>query len=183
VKPLNPLEFPFNIALVAATAIIVISYAVFLIKLRPAIETEPIIKTNLEKKKATSVEPRSREKPTTLDEIKKITDEPPALPRKDRISVEPRKSSEKPETKVESKKEVQSKTPVEIVEIEEKKKTTKDENAKKSFFLFGDRNFEGCHHKFGFLNDLPKNTPIPDECFGCPQIVECLKNLKAKQAA
>jgi hypothetical protein len=21
---------------------------------------------------------------------------------------------------------------------------------------------------------LPKNTPIPDECFGCPKILQCL---------
>lgn len=182
-KPLNPLEFPFNIALVAVTAIIVISYAIFLIKLRPAIEAESIIKTNLEKKRATSVESRSREKPTTPGDTKKIADEKPTLLREDRISVEPRKSSEKPETKVENKKEVQPEAPVEVVEIEEKKKTAKDEDAKKSFFLFGERNFEGCHHEFGFLYDLPKNTPIPDECFGCPQIVECLKNSKPKQAA
>jgi len=32
-----------------------------------------------------------------------------------------------------------------------------------------------CPHKFGYLHKLPKNTPIPDECFGCSKIVECLR--------
>jgi len=35
-----------------------------------------------------------------------------------------------------------------------------------------------CLHQFGYLRTLPKNAPIPDECFGCPKIVECL--VKAK---
>lgn len=35
-----------------------------------------------------------------------------------------------------------------------------------------------CPHKFGYLRDLPKNRPIPNECFGCPKIVECLVKKK-----
>lgn len=35
-----------------------------------------------------------------------------------------------------------------------------------------------CPHKFGYLRGLPKNRPIPDECFGCPKIMECLVNKK-----
>jgi hypothetical protein len=30
-----------------------------------------------------------------------------------------------------------------------------------------------CAHHFGYLRTLPKNTPIPDECFGCTRIMEC----------
>jgi len=30
-----------------------------------------------------------------------------------------------------------------------------------------------CAHYFGYLRTLPKNTPIPDECFGCTKIMEC----------
>jgi len=44
---------------------------------------------------------------------------------------------------------------------------------KKAFFLFGETEFNGCTFKFGYLKSLPKNKPIPDECFGCPQILEC----------
>jgi hypothetical protein len=31
----------------------------------------------------------------------------------------------------------------------------------------------GCAHHFGYLRTLPRNTPIPDECFGCTKIMEC----------
>ena len=31
-----------------------------------------------------------------------------------------------------------------------------------------------CSHFFGYLRKIPRNTPIPDECFSCPQMVECL---------
>jgi len=31
-----------------------------------------------------------------------------------------------------------------------------------------------CVHHFGYLKDLPKGTPVPDECFGCKKILRCL---------
>jgi hypothetical protein len=30
-----------------------------------------------------------------------------------------------------------------------------------------------CVHHFGYLRTLQRNTPIPDECFGCTKIMEC----------
>jgi len=35
-----------------------------------------------------------------------------------------------------------------------------------------------CFHFFGYLNNLPRNTPIPGECFGCQRIVDCLVTKK-----
>lgn len=35
-----------------------------------------------------------------------------------------------------------------------------------------------CFHHFGYLNSLPRNTPIPAECFGCQKIVDCLVTKK-----
>jgi len=32
---------------------------------------------------------------------------------------------------------------------------------------------QDCAHHFGYLKTLPRNTPIPDECFGCTRIMEC----------
>jgi len=37
-----------------------------------------------------------------------------------------------------------------------------------------------CLHQFGYLRTLPKNAPIPDECFGCQKIVECLVSAKIR---
>src|SRR3990170_2422011 len=53
------------------------------------------------------------------------------------------------------------------------KGNNKSKDSKKAFFLFGETEFNGCAFKRGYLKSLPKNEPIPDECFGCPQILEC----------
>jgi hypothetical protein len=31
-----------------------------------------------------------------------------------------------------------------------------------------------CSHFFGYLKGIPKNTLIPDECFRCPKMVQCI---------
>lgn len=168
VKLMLPSGLSFNIILVAATAIIIISYAILLIKLKPSIETEPPINRYLERRKNTPIEPKRLGEPPTPAETKKITDEEPASP------VETQKTPKEPTESI------QTKAHAETAETEEEQKPKKDEEAKKSFFLFGERNFEGCPHKFGYLSSLPKNTPIPNECFGCPKIVECLRTSKKK---
>jgi len=30
-----------------------------------------------------------------------------------------------------------------------------------------------CPHHFGYLKKLPKDAPIPDECFRCPRMSDC----------
>jgi hypothetical protein len=34
--------------------------------------------------------------------------------------------------------------------------------------------FQKCVHQFGYLKTMPKNTSIPDECFGCPKVLRCM---------
>ncbi|WNZ28504.1 MAG: hypothetical protein IAX21_07515 [Candidatus Bathyarchaeota archaeon] len=43
-----------------------------------------------------------------------------------------------------------------------------DNNDKKQF---------KCPHSFGYLSKMPKGNPIPEECFLCPKVVECLASL------
>ncbi len=38
-----------------------------------------------------------------------------------------------------------------------------------------------CLHHFSYLRTLPKNTPIPSECLGCPRVVECMTTLKIEE--
>lgn len=45
---------------------------------------------------------------------------------------------------------------------------------------FGSNNRRDCLHHFGYLRTFPKNSPIPDECFGCERIVDCLVDKKSK---
>ena len=77
--------------------------------------------------------------------------------------------------------------PLESLEDKETKsaKATRDrkfrersKDEQKTFFLFGETEFKGCKFKPGYLGSLPKNKPIPDECFGCPKLVECFQTLK-----
>lgn len=70
-------------------------------------------------------------------------------------------------TGIEPQKPAESQRPIEHVEpIKQPKPTLSSKHNSKS----SDR----CPHHFGFLGGLPKNTPIPEECFGCQKIVDCL---------
>jgi len=31
----------------------------------------------------------------------------------------------------------------------------------------------GCPHYYGYLQTIPKNAPLPKECFGCSKMVDC----------
>lgn len=31
-----------------------------------------------------------------------------------------------------------------------------------------------CSHFFGYLRKIPRNSPMPDECFSCTKMVECI---------
>ena len=33
-----------------------------------------------------------------------------------------------------------------------------------------------CRHSFGYLNSVPKSSPIPSECMSCPDVFECLEH-------
>jgi hypothetical protein len=61
-----------------------------------------------------------------------------------------------------------------------KEDDSKNKDSMKAFYLFGETEFDHCGHKLGYLKGLPKNKPIPDECFGCPKILECIALTKNK---
>lgn len=35
-----------------------------------------------------------------------------------------------------------------------------------------------CPHSFGYLSTLPKGSPLPEECFLCPKVVDCIASSK-----
>lgn len=153
-----------DIATMATIVIILTFYIIFLRKLKPPKDKE--LNRYFEKKGKSIKQPKRLEKPTTLAKTKKITNEEPAS------AVETKKIPEEPSETI------QSKAPVETEENHRKKKP--EEEKKKSFMMFGNSDFKGCSYKFGYLRSLPKNTPIPDECFGCPKIIQCLMPSKNK---
>jgi len=38
-----------------------------------------------------------------------------------------------------------------------------------------------CFHHFGYLGDLPRSGSLPDECLGCPKVVQCLASGEAAE--
>ena len=34
----------------------------------------------------------------------------------------------------------------------------------------------GCAHSFGYLSHYPRNQPIPEECFGCMNAIQCVNS-------
>jgi hypothetical protein len=60
------------------------------------------------------------------------------------------------------------------------KDNSKSKDRMKAFFLFGETEFDHCKFELGYLKSLPKNKPIPDECCGCPKILECIALTRKK---
>lgn len=159
-----------NISLMAAIAIILVFYAIFLVKLRPTKEHGFISNRDFEREEKNVGKSRRPRNQTMLIKTEKTTNEEPASTVENREEI-----PEKPNENVQARTHVEEQVRALAQEIQKKSKETK-----KSFFLFGKKDFEGCSHKFGYLKSLPKNTPIPDGCFGCPQILECLMRSKKK---
>jgi hypothetical protein len=157
VKLVFPFDSPLTILPLAIIAAILVFYTLLLIKLNPS-------RKDIETTENDSIELKKLEKPTTPTEISGNAIEEVTSA----VQEEPTEASQ---TEVNA-----LNVGVEGTE----RKNNKDKELKKSFFLFGERDFEGCPHKFGYLKSLRRNAPIPDECFGCPQILECLMTRKSK---
>jgi hypothetical protein len=156
VKLVFPFDSPLTILPLVAIAAILVFYTLLLIKLKPPEE-------DIETTENDSIELKKVEKPITPTETSGNASE----------EITPTVQEMPAET-------IEIEAGAESIDVKETRKNNKDRELKKSFFLFGERDFEGCPHKFGYLKSLRKNAPIPDECFGCPQILECLMTRKSK---
>lgn len=156
-KLVFPFDSPLTIFPLLVIAAILVFYTVLLIKLKPS-------KEDIETTENDSIELKKLEKPTTpIETVGNTSEEVTSA-----VQEEPTEASQ---------------TGVNALNVGvegTERKNNKDKELKKAFFLFGERDFEGCPHKFGYLKSLRKNAPIPDECFGCPQILECLMTRKSK---
>lgn len=76
------------------------------------------------------------------------------------------KMREKPQNQLESKTEQQV--------VFKKSPKTKKEKKKTELQKEQPETDIECAHHFGYLRSLPPNTPVPDECFGCPKVMQCL---------
>ena len=55
--------------------------------------------------------------------------------------------------------------------VQENLQTTKIVKSKTQQLQAG---FQSCAHHLGYLKGLEKNKAVPDECFGCPKVMQCL---------
>ena len=155
-NPVFPFDSPLTILPLIVIPAILIFYTLLLIKLKPSRE-------EIETAENDSMQPETLEKSIApIETIENVGEE-----------VTPAVQKMPSET-------VEVEADAESIDVEETGKNDNGKESKKAFFLFGERDFEGCPHKFGYLKSLRKNAPIPDECFGCPQILECLMTRKNK---
>lgn len=166
-KLVFPFDSPLIILPLVAIAAILVFYTFFLIKLKPSKER------NVGTTKKAPIKLENPGKPmmptetgeTVNEEVTPAAQEQPA-------EASPIEASQTRANKNE--------TNVSNGNLEgTRRKRNKGAELKKSFFLSGERQFEACPHEFGYLKSLRKNAPIPDECFGCPQILECLMTRKS----
>jgi len=150
---------------IAAIITILASYAILLVKLKPSRETQfqpaPDKDGKTEKNLLIS-RVRMPERTTKQTDTKRNTIQAVQSKRIQEGSIEIDKTA----------------VQVQKTEGETQKRNNKDKDLKKSFLLFGKNDFKSCAHEFGHLGSLSKNTPISEECFGCPQILECLVSKK-----
>jgi hypothetical protein len=52
---------------------------------------------------------------------------------------------------------------------------THTKQKKKRFSAQPKKGASSCPYGFGYLSKQDKNAPIPEECLGCSQLVECYK--------
>lgn len=146
-----------NILLVATVVALFVVFVLVLMKLNPSTETK---------------EYREKEKPVQMPNPLPQT-LPPPKPLEVRTSIgKPPMQTNPPVriTPVETQARQEPPTPVRsgIRETPKQEKAAPPPRAE----LTPTR--KDCLHHYGYLHSVPKNTPIPDECFGCPKIVDCL---------
>jgi hypothetical protein len=157
-----------NILLAGAVVALFIAFIFVLMKLKPTTEDkqsqEP--RANVEKEKPQLFQapqpPRTLQPPVKPIENSSISSKPPA-PVIQAPRASPVKNQAKPTVL----------TPPSI-ENREPPKQNKTAPPPAKAELAPTR--KDCIHFYGYLHSLPKNTPIPDECFGCVKIVDCLIN-------
>jgi Ca2+/Na+ antiporter len=153
-----------NILLVATVVALFVVFVLVLMKLNPSIEAKERreTETRLEKEKPLQMpeSPRQTLLPSKPPEVRANSGKP-LTPLNPPVKIPPPIQTQ---TRQEPPAPVRS----EIKEI------PKQEKAMPPVKTALAPTRKDCLHHYGYLHSLPKNAPIPDECFGCPKIVDCL---------
>jgi len=158
-----------NILLAGAVVALFIAFIFILMKLQPT-ESKPSQEqgTNIDKEKPQPLQPSQQQRAL-----------PPPSPKPVESSTIGKPSAQLTQTPRPMPTEIQTKPsfpppPPPRTENRETPKQNKTVSPSVKSELTPTR--KDCIHFYGYLHSLPKNTPIPDECFGCVKIVDCLIN-------
>ena len=156
--------FPFNSpsdALALLIPAILLLYVIILLKLKPSEDNSSQPNSMPTETQRRPLGSEILRNPTTVANVRRTNKQPPPNSEIEASKQITKHNAQNQQVKVEQ-----------TIKLDEQ---TRDKKKKKSFFLFGEQDFGGCRHKPGHLSTVPKNTPIPEECFGCPEILECMK--------
>jgi len=163
-----PFDSPGEALQAMLIPVIIILYAIVLVKLRPNEKTELQSNDFLSKTER------------RLSERKKIRNSSSAI---DAIEIEDNQQTSDISVNKSAKQVAggnQQEKQAKLGPLALPNEKTQEKKKKKSFFLFGEQNFKGCHHNLGHLSTVARNVPIPEECFGCPELLECVKTKSNK---
>jgi hypothetical protein len=153
-----------NILLVVTVVALFLTFVLILMKLNPSTETKASSsqqpKMPLEKEKQPETPPQLKAIPPLRPPEAKISSDKPPVPLAPAVKPSPAPAPIRHETLPSVRSEIR--------EVPKQGKPTAPSKAE----LTPTR--KDCIHFYGYLHSLPKNTPIPDECFGCSKIVDCL---------
>jgi len=157
-----------NILMIAAVVALFILFVTVLMKLNPSTEAEETVgrEVTIESPEPIRTEPSVPQKYAPIRESIPATVEKPVVVLNATVggpSIQTARENTKPTV------------------IERREVIAKPEKAvAPTKAAIGSSSKRDCLHQFGYLRTLPKNAPIPDECFGCPKIVECLVKAKTR---
>jgi len=163
--------FPFdlstiNVLLIAAVTVLFILFVTVLMKLNPSTEKRELLETEIQVEK---------HKPLLTSTI--APRDPPSA------NIDASKESENPQAAISSIIEdssIQAEQETPAPTENERGEIPRSEKIVLSARTESASSKRDCLHQFGYLRTLSKNAPIPDECFGCSKIVECLVKTKRR---
>jgi len=156
-----------NIILIVAVVALLIFFVTVLMKLTPSTETKEKTQREIEVKRPKPLQTS----PIMLPNLPPTKIDVPRVTEKPVVAVGPAKIV----SSVHTNQETRTPTLREDRDIAKPEKTVAPAKTE-SVSTKND-----CQHHFGYLRTLPKNAPIPDECFGCLKVVECLVKAKTRE--
>ena len=183
-----PFDAPAETTLALLIPVILILYAFFLLRLKPEKEKEAFQTKLPTRTSKAMVEAQTGKSPTERVEVRKVPGVEPTPASQIQMNSDVRAgltpaSKDQPVTKSPTF-EQEAHTLIARISQQESGASTSArdvQDAQKKPSSQMDIDFAGCRHYLGHLSKLPKSMPIPNECFGCPDTLQCIRHANKKR--